>query len=133
MPNSVRLSLWLFLAGVAVSFAMIPFDPGPWPPRPEIPVLIPAVLLGAVVFGGMAFVALRTYQGRNWARWVQVILTVAALPAATRDTAAHLGASPAVTTIHAAIFCTTIVAAVLLFTPTSNLWYRRAPSSSPAS
>jgi len=133
MPRSVRVSLWLFLGSVAVSFAVIPFDPGPWPPRPEIPVLIATILVGAVVFGGIASVAFRSYQGRNWARWVQLALTVAAFPAAIRDALSHLGDSPVVTTIHAAIFCTTIAAVALLFTPTSSVWYRRGSGSSPAS
>jgi hypothetical protein len=133
MPRSVRLSLWLFLGGVALGFAMFPFDPRQWPPRPEAPVLIIAIFLGAALFGALAFVALRTYQGRNWARWVQLVLTVAALPGAIRDAIAHLGGAPVITTIYAAIFCAEIVAVALLFTRTSSLWYRHASAGSPAS
>jgi len=49
MPRSVHLSLWLFLGGVALGFAMIPFDPRPWPPRPEVQlVLTIAALPGAI-------------------------------------------------------------------------------------
>jgi hypothetical protein len=133
MPRSVRLSLWLFLGGVAVGFAMIPFDPRPWPPRPEAPVFITAVFLGAALFGALAFVAVRTYQGRNWARWVQLVLAIAALPGAIRDALAHLGGAPLSTTIYAAIFCAESVAVALLFTRSSSLWYRHASAGSPAS
>jgi hypothetical protein len=133
MPRSVRLSLWLFLGGVALGFAMIPFDPRPWPPRPEAPVFITAIFLGAALFGALAFVALRTYQGRDWARWVQLVLAVVALPGAIRDAVAHLAGAPVITTIYAAIFCAEIVAVALLFTRAASLWYRHASTGSPAS
>jgi len=54
MPRSVRLSLWLFLGGVALGFAMIPFDARPWPPGPEAPVFIMAIFLGVALFGALA-------------------------------------------------------------------------------
>lgn len=133
MPPSVRASLWLFLADMAVSFAIIPFDPMQWPPRPATPVLVATILVGLSFFGALAFVALRTYQGRNWARWIQLVLIVLPLPRSIRDAAVHLGDATVFDTIHAALYCTAIIAVALLFTPTSNSWYRHASGRAAAS
>ena len=133
MPRTVRVSLWLLLAGVAAGFALAPFEPTPWPATPPMPVLIATIVLGAALFGALAFVALRTYQGRNWARWLQLALLAVVLPGAVRHLLEELGSAPAVTLIHAAILCAQIASVALLFTPTSNSWYRDASRKSPAS
>ena len=133
MPRTVRVSLWLLLAGIAAGFALAPFEPTPWPATPPMPVLIATIVLGAALLGALAFVALRTYQGRNWARWLQLALLVVVLPGAARHLLDDLGSAPAVTSIHAAILCAQIASVALLFTPTSNSWYRDASRKSPAS
>jgi len=133
MPASVRTSLRLFLLGLAVSIAIIPFDRRPWPPMPPAAAVVIAVISGVVIFGLLAFVLVRTYQGRNWARWVLLVLLLLAVPGTLRDAAGYFRGASVVTIVHASIFCLNVAAVALLFTRTSNLWYRNAPHKSPAS
>jgi hypothetical protein len=125
MPRVVRASLWLLIAGYLVGLAVTPFDPRPRPRIPDTTTLITAIVLGIAIVWLIVFFALRTYQGRNWARWVQLTTLVAATPSFIRDTSAQFGIAPAVGSIHVLLFITGAVSVALLFTPTANLWYRQ--------
>ena len=125
MPRAVRGSLWLLIGGYLVGLAVTPFDPRPWPKVPDTSTLVTAIVLGITIVWGIMFITMRTYQGRTWARWVQLIALLAATPSFIRDTGAQFGTAPAVSSIRAVLFVMGAVSVALLFTPTANLWYRQ--------
>lgn len=124
MPRPVRASLWLLVCGYVLGLALSPFDPRPWPRIPDRWTFVVALLLGALILWLIVFIALRTYQGRNWARWVQLVTQVAAIPSFVRDLGLHFGAAPIVSSCYALIFMAEVLAVSLLFTPVANQWYR---------
>jgi hypothetical protein len=126
MPRLVRTSLWLLIGGFAVGLALTPFDPRPWPALPDRSTLITAIVLGIAILWLLLFIAWQTYQGRNWARWVQLITQVAATPSFVRDLGAHVGTAPIISCIYAVVFITEAAAVLLLFTPPANLWYHQS-------
>lgn len=130
MPRAVLISMWLFLGGIAAGFVLNRFEPTTrWPNTPSVPVLIAAIVLAVAAVCALAFIALRTYQGRNWARWTQLFLLVVGLPEAIWQLLGQVAVAPIMTSFEAVVLCSQIVAVAFLFTPTSNLWYRRANSA----
>jgi hypothetical protein len=124
MPRVARVSLWLLIAGYLVELAVTPFDPRPWPTFTDTRALITAIVLGIAIIWVITFIALRTYQGRTWARWVQLITLVGATPSFVREVDAQFGIAPVVCSIHILLFVTGAVSVALLFTPTASVWYR---------
>jgi hypothetical protein len=125
MPRPVRASLWLLIGGYLVGLAIASFDAGQWARTPDRQTLITAIIVGIAIVWLIVFVALRTYQGRNWARWVQLITQVAAFPSFIREIGALFGIAPVVSSVYALLFATQAVSVALLFTPTASLWYRQ--------
>jgi hypothetical protein len=126
MPRAVRASLWLLVGGFAAGLVVAPFDPRPWPKWTAVPDPIAAVVTGFALIGVLVFIALRTYQGNNWARWVQLIGFLAAIPSFLRDAGARFGAAPVVSFIYVVLFASELAGVALLFTPVANRWYRRS-------
>ena len=128
MPRPVRLSLILLLGGYLLGLALSPFDPRPWPKLPDRSTFIIALLLGAALVWLILFIAMRAYQGRNWARWVQLVSQVAAMPSFVTHLGPQMGAAPLVSSLYALIFVAEVVSVALLFTPAASHWYHERGS-----
>jgi hypothetical protein len=126
-PQSATLGVWLFYASSAVSLLRAPFELNASPPPGQSS---PFGLVSAFV--GLLFLALvidKTARGRNWARMLFATLFLAGLPVmylVAAQLEAQLSGRPVATALTVLNCIAQAAAIFLLFTPSSNSWFRDA-------
>jgi len=81
-----------------------------------------------VTFTSLAFMALQIYllgKGKNWARWLFVILFAIGIPTVVMQLMKSFSTDPIFTSIGAIQTIAQVYACVLLFTPEASKWYKR--------
>jgi O-antigen/teichoic acid export membrane protein len=130
MPKAVRISAWLLCVTYVAGFAVAFFSAGPLPRFPgdsDHYVWVSAVAGGAIlallVAGTFLFILQAMTRGKNWARFVLLVLLALQAFYVWRLPGNFAGISG---TPHwdAAVWSVQSVAVLLLFVPTSNRWFR---------
>ncbi len=118
MPRPVRVSLWLLVCGYVLGLALVAVrTPGPGPESRTSGRLSWRWSWAPAAIWLLVFIALRTYQGRNWARWIQLVTQVAAIPSFVRISGCTFGAAPIVSSCYALIFVAEVARGVFAVHP----------------
>jgi|SRR5690348_5880669 len=126
MPQPVRLSLWLLVAGVIASPLISLLDPTPTPPLPEGsgPLLFFVIIVFSVpFFGALIFFAVMAYRRRTWARWVHSGILLFGIVLYVPAQIAALEVSIPLPLLNLIVAAIELASAALLFTRESNAWY----------
>jgi formate-dependent nitrite reductase membrane component NrfD len=129
-PNSVQTSLWIFVVITVIPLLVGVFDLSNPTPMGDAAAaysygIMFLVVIGVPYYGLLAFLALMTYRGRNWARWIHsallVISIVVGIVGLTK------GASQSTSTLRGVgsllLHAAAAACVVLLFTRKANAWY----------
>jgi len=94
---------------------------------PDAPGVSPAAFVSSVLIATVlsAFFVARIAGGRNWARVIFTTMTAYGMLKAVAI-GVPIQETPTNTAIRMAMTIASVVAIVLLFTPTSNAWFRQA-------
>jgi hypothetical protein len=125
-PLHASIGIWILYAGLAIGLLRMLLDPDP--SDPNIPNWF-APVVGSITLVLMAAIVAAMGSGRNWARILFLLMFIAGLPvmyAIAADLAAMLSGRPGATAILVIQTCSQAAALVLVFTPSSNSWYRAA-------
>lgn len=127
MPGVTRTAFRIYVTALLLCPVVGYFDPMETPPLPPdaIPILIMAVLMFVLPFLGLfAFFVFKAYRGRNWARLVLAAVTIGGVSLYADYIMDQFARSQPVATLSAILALAQIVAVALLFTSSSNAWYR---------
>jgi hypothetical protein len=123
MPKTVRISLWLLVGSVVASPLITIMDPAP---LPKLPTATWQIVLMTILSIGLAlFLAVMTYRGRNWARWVHAFIFVfgSLLAFLFLAQSQESSTSHVISSLDAIVYAAEVISVALLFVRESNAWY----------
>lgn len=124
-PKSVRWAVWLAVASVAIglinTIRLYPSSSATISPT----ILVLAAVISTAFWAGLVYLFA---TGRNWARWIFVVIAFLAIPGALVSLSVYPLTDLPTAAISLSQQTANLIAAILLLLPVSTQWYRSAPT-----
>lgn len=125
MPPSVKLAVYLLFTLVVLYVTQFLYV---WPRLPETPPLDAFIGVG-VAFAFFLFIIWGITKGRNWARWIYLVLFVLGASSDVLTLSVQFAKSIVLGSLSVAELLVQAVVAALLFLPGSSAWFRGKASA----